>query len=294
MPVYCTVREMGRMNQIRQAIAALGTGLGPDVLGQCRALFEDQQSALLAQVPVSVADVAYGSHERHRLDIYRPMDGDPAPIVIFVHGGGFLKGDKGGATDWANANVGRMAAQAGFLGVVINYRLAPDHVWPAGPEDVASVVNWLKDHGAQHGGDPDRIVLIGTSAGAVHVAGYLKLAGDRDIRAAILLSGLYGYTPLDQRDMLYYGDPALYPARMPLEAIASTSLPLLLACAEFDPPRFQAEFLGLMQDRLTRHGAMPRAVIQSGHNHYSMAMHLGTADRRLSDEVCAFVRENTN
>ncbi|WP_311268390.1 alpha/beta hydrolase [Sphingobium sp. WCS2017Hpa-17] len=278
---------------VRQSISALGTGLGPDVLGQCRALFDAEQSALLAQVPVTAGDVSYGPHERHCLDLYRPQDDDPAPIIVFVHGGGFLKGDKGGTNDWPNANVGRMAAQAGFVGVVLNYRLAPDHVWPAGTEDVASVVGWLKANIAQHGGDPERIVLMGTSAGAVHVAGYLKLAGAADIRAAILLSGLYGYTPLDQRDTLYYGDPALYPDRMPLEAVASTSLPLLLACAEFDPPRFQAEFLGLMQDRLARHGTMPRAFIHSGHNHYSMAMHLGTGDRRLSDEICAFVRETT-
>ena len=281
------------MNQIRQAIAALGTDLGPHVLDQCRALFDDEQMALLAQVPVSVADVSYGPHERHRVDIYRPLGSDPAPIIVFVHGGGFLKGDKGGADAWPNANVGRMAAQAGFLGVVINYRLAPGHVWPAGAEDVASVVAWLKDNVAQHGGDPDRIVLMGTSAGAVHVAGYLKRVRDRDIRAAILLSGLYGYTPLDARDMLYYGEPALYPDRMPMEAVAATSLPLLVACAQFDPPRFQAEFLGLMQDRLARHGTMPRALILSGHNHYSMPMHLGTADRRLADEICAFVRDTT-
>ena len=93
--------------------------------------------------------------------------------------------------------------------------------------------------------------------------------------------------------MLYYGEPALYPDRMPMEAVAATSLPLLVACAQFDPPRFQAEFLGLMQDRLARHGTMPRALILSGHNHYSMPMHLGTADRRLADEICAFVRDTT-
>lgn len=281
------------MNQIRQSIAAMGTDLGPDVLSQCRALFDADQSALREQVPVTVADIAYGPHERHRLDLYRPQGSNLAPVLVFVHGGGFLKGDKGGVDAWPNANVGRMAAQAGFVGGVINYRLAPDNVWPAGSEDVAAVVAWLKAHAAQHGGDPERIVLMGTSAGSVHVAGYLKLAGVRDIRAAILLSGLYGYTPLDERDTYYYGDPALYPDRMPLDAVASTSLPLFLACAEFDPPRFQAEFLGLMQDRRTRHGAMPRAFIHSGHNHYSMAMHLGTADRRLSDEICAFVRETT-
>lgn len=284
------------MNDSRHSIAAMGTSLGPDVLAQCRALFDAEQSALQADVPVTQSDIAYGPHERHRLDIYAPADArGPVPVLVFVHGGGFLKGDKGGdgPDGWANANVGRMAAQAGFVGVVINYRLAPDAMWPSGPEDIAAVVAWIKDHAAAHGGDPDRIVLMGTSAGAVHVAGYLKLAGDRDIRAAILLSGLYGHSPIDARDMLYYGDPALYPDRMPLDAVVATALPLLLVCAEFDPPRFQAEFLCLMQDRLARHGAMPRAFIHSGHNHYSMAMHLGTADRRLADEICAFVRDVT-
>lgn len=284
------------MSDIRHAIAAMGTSLGPDVLTQCRALFDTEQSAFQAAVPVTQGDIAYGPHERHRLDIYAPLDATgPAPVLVFVHGGGFLKGDKGssggGADAWPNANVGRMAAQAGFVGVVINYRLAPDHMWPAGAEDVAAVVAWLKVHVAQHGGDPDRIVLAGTSAGAVHVAGYLKLAGDADICGAVLLSGLYGYTPLDERDMLYYGDTALYPERMPMEAVAATNLPLFVACAEFDPPRFQAEFLGLMQDRLARHGATPRATIMTGHNHYTMPMHLGTADKRLADEICAFVRD---
>ena len=86
------------------------------------------------------------------------------------------------------------------------------------------------------------------------------------------------------------GGPSLAASRA---AVAATSLPLLVACAQFDPPRFQAEFLGLMQDRLARHGAMPRALIVPGHNHYSMPMHLGTADRRLADEICAFVRDTT-
>ncbi len=281
------------MDQVRHAIAALGNDLGPSVLEQCRALFDAEQAALAQAEPVTQANVAYGSDARHRLDLYRLSSGENLPILVFVHGGGFLKGDKGDADDWPNANVGRMAAQAGFLGVVINYRLAPDHVWPAGAQDVAGVVAWLKDHAAHQGGDPARIVLMGTSAGAVHVAAYLKLAGSGDVRAAILLSGLYGYTPLDSRDCLYYGDPALYPDRMPMEAVASTDLPLLLACAEFDPPRFQAEFVSLMQDRLGRHGTMPHGTILSGHNHYSMALHLGTADRRLADEICAFVRDHT-
>jgi acetyl esterase/lipase len=276
-------------------IADFGRALGPDVLAGVRALYDEEQQALAAAHPATASDLAYGDHPRHRLDLYAPADAEAVPIVVFVHGGGFLKGDKGGAAAWTNANVGRMAAAAGMLGVVINYRLAPDDVWPSGAQDVAAAVAWLKANAADHGGDPASIVLVGTSAGAVHVAGWLKLVGEaaarRDVRAAVLLSGLYGYTPLDARDELYYGEVALYPERMPLEAVAATALPLLVACAEYDPPRFQAEFAGLLQDRLDRHGALPAALIQRGHNHYSMTMHLGTADRRLADAICAFVRD---
>ena len=81
---------------------------------------------------------------------------------------------------------------------------------------------------------------------------------------------------------------------MPREAVAATTLPLLVACAHFDPPRFQAEFLGLMQERLTRHGAMPRAYVAAGHNHYTMTLHLGSRDTRLADEIVAFVRETAD
>ena len=133
---------------------------------------------------------------------------------------------------------------------------------------------------------------MGTSAGAVHVAGFLKLRPDHGdlLRGAVLLSGLYGYTPLDPRDERYYG-ASDYAARMPREAVAATTLPLLLACAQYDPPRFQTEFLGLMTQRLERHGALPRSVTLSGHNHYTMAMHLGTADRRLATEIARFVKD---
>ncbi|MFD2779896.1 alpha/beta hydrolase [Novosphingobium pokkalii] len=106
-----------------------------------------------------------------------------------------------------------MAAQAGLIGAVINYRLAPDHTWPAGSEDVLAALDWLVAHVADHGGDPQRIVLMGTSAGAVHVAGAIRLRPDLAVRGAVLLSGLYGHTPLDERDMAYYGPAESYAAR---------------------------------------------------------------------------------
>jgi arylformamidase len=273
----------------RGAIAAMGMGLGPDVLEQCRALFDTEQRALVDAVRVAARDLAYGAHERHRLDLYGQAGDGLKPVLLFVHGGGFVLGDKGDS-GWANAAVGRMAAQRGWIGAVMNYRLAPDAPWPAGSEDVAAAVDYLRANVAEHGGDPARIVVMGTSAGAVHVSGFLKLRPDhRDlVRGAVLLSGLYGYTPIDPKDERYYGRQD-YAAKAPLEAVAGTDLPLFVACSQYDPARFQAEFLGLMQDRIARHGTMPRSLILPGHNHYTMAMHLGTSDRRLEGEIADFM-----
>ena len=285
---------MMQQERTRTAIARLGREIDPGVLARVHELFGEEQKLLAARQPATATDLPYGDHPRQRLDVYAPPGAAGAPILLWVHGGGFMRGDKGSAEHWPNTNVGRMAARAGLLGVVINYRLAPDHGWPAGGEDVAAAVDWLKANAAQYGGDPERIVLAGTSAGAVHVATYLQLRPHvREVRGAVLLSGLYGIAPFsDMRDLAYYGeDRSLHAARAPLEAVTETEVPLLVACSEFDPPRFQAEFVGLLQRRLERHGALPRSHIGSGHNHYSLAYHLGTSDTRLEDEIVQFVRE---
>lgn len=270
----------------------MGTGLGPDTLAACRALFDTQQRALAATVPVLAQDLAYGPDPRQRLDVYGTVTTTPKPVVVFVHGGGFVLGDKGGE-QWPNAAVGRMAARNGWIGAVINYRLAPDAMWPAGSEDVGAAIRFLRANAGTYGGDPQRIVAMGTSAGAVHVSGYLRLTPHhtQEIAGAVLLSGLYGYTPIVARDERYYGSPSTYRDKAPLEAVATTRLPLLVACAQYDPDRFQAEFIGLMNDRRARHGTMPRGLIVTDHNHYSLAMHLGTGDTRLEQEIAAFIED---
>ncbi|KPF87936.1 esterase [Novosphingobium sp. AAP83] len=268
-----------------QATAAMGLELGPHVVEACRALYAADHAALAARVPVLAPDCPYGPHERQRLDLYRIAPVGDLPVVLFVHGGGFRMGDKAGG-----ANVARTMAEAGFLGAAMNYRLLPDARWPEGGEDVVAAVEWLHANGAAHDGDTARIVVVGTSAGAVHIATALRLRPDLPLAGAVLLSGLYGHTPLDARDEPYYGPDAQYPQRMPREAMAQTTIPLFVACAQFDPPRFQAEFLGLMQDRLRVHGTMPAGMIVPGQNHYSLAMHIGGADRRLTDAIVDFIK----
>lgn len=274
----------------RPALSAMGNVLGPDVLAAVQDLYREEQSIHAAAQPAALVDATYGGDPRQRLDLYAPPNAADVPIVLWVHGGGFLRGDKGGGADAPfNAHAGRWAARAGMLGAVMNYRLAPAAAWPAGGEDVVAAVAWLRKHAATYGGDPARIVLVGTSAGAVHVAGALRLDPALPIAGAVLLSGLYGFTPLDARDEQYYGSPEDYGTRMPMAAVVDTALPLLLAGAEYDPPRFQAELVGLLQARLAAHGRMPRAYIASGHNHFSLAYHLGTADTRLADEILSFI-----
>ena len=279
----------------RTTIAAMGRVLNPAVLAGVQSLYRPAQDAFAAALPVSAADIPYGPDPRQRLDLYGPGGiAEPAPILLWVHGGGFLRGEKSSPDHPYNAHAGRWAARHGMLGAVMNYRLAPDHGWPAGGEDVGLAIGWLRAHAAERGGDPDRIVVMGTSAGAVHVAAHLMLRPDAGGAAAVvLLSGLYGFTPLDERDMLYYGAPELYPARMPRDAIVATTVPLFVAGAEYDPPRFQAELIGLLAARLERHGALPRTAIVAGHNHFSLAYHLGTADTRLADDVLAFIGDAT-
>ncbi|MEO6092552.1 MAG: alpha/beta hydrolase [Novosphingobium sp.] len=274
----------------------MGRELSPQMLAAVQELYAAEQQVLAGAFPASASDLAYGPHERQRLDLYRSDCREPAPVIIWVHGGGFVRGDKGDATRWPNAHFGRVAARAGYVGVVINYRLAPDHGWPAGGEDLLAAIQWCRTRAAEHGGDAQRIILAGTSAGAAHVATALQLGGGLEgVRGAVLLSGLYGVMPYDDpRDIAYYGaDASSHAERAPLEALVASAVPLFVACAEFDPPRFQSEWLGLLQQRFARHGVLSRNFFGSGHNHFSLAYHLGSADRRLEDELIEFVQDVT-
>jgi acetyl esterase/lipase len=98
----------------------------------------------------------------------------PRPVLVFIHGGGFSRGAKHTPGSPFYDNVGLWAVDHGLIGVTINYRLAPQFQWPSGIEDLTLVVEWLKSHVAEYGGDPDKIFLWGHSAGAAHVADYVS------------------------------------------------------------------------------------------------------------------------
>ena len=135
-----------------------------------------------------------GEHERQRLDVF-PVEGSGAPVVLFVHGGGFVSGDKQVSPPFYS-NVGRYFAAHDIVGACMNYRYAPAGGWPAAAHDVEAAVSWLLDRADLYGGNPQHLIVIGQSAGGCHVATWLfepSLQGGKQdqISGAVLMSGFY-------------------------------------------------------------------------------------------------------
>jgi acetyl esterase len=110
-----------------------------------------------------IHDIPYDSTQaHHHLDVYRPTRrAGPLPVVLYVHGGGFRILSKD--THWLMA---KAFSRRGYVVFNINYRLAPKHPFPAAIEDACAALAWVKENAARFGGDPDRLVLAGESAGA--------------------------------------------------------------------------------------------------------------------------------
>ncbi|MBL9142052.1 MAG: alpha/beta hydrolase [Verrucomicrobiaceae bacterium] len=116
------------------------------------------------------------------LDAYVPEGSGPFATCILVHGGGFTKGDKQSFIK----PLFEPLAKAGFVWFTINYRLAPQHQWPACADDVATAIKWVKAHAADYKADPKRIALIGESAGG-HLVSWAGVTGEGDTRVAAVV-----------------------------------------------------------------------------------------------------------
>jgi acetyl esterase len=110
-----------------------------------------------------IEDLEYARHggEALRLDILQPRGAGPHPVLIYLHGGGFAIGSKRTHRPLAAAYAAR-----GYLVCNVDYRLAPQHPFPAAIEDACAAWSWAADHAADYGGDTGRMALAGESAGA--------------------------------------------------------------------------------------------------------------------------------
>ena len=279
-------------NDVWEQIRRLGYDLTPDQIQATMVLM-----APLAPQPgpdvVVHRDVAYGTDPRHRLDIFVPSAraAAPLPVIVFVHGGGFVRGDKGAPDAPFYNNVGLWAARSGCIGVTMTYRLAPAAAWPAGSEDVGGAVQFLRANIERWGGDPRRIFPVGQSAGAVHVAGYVAVSGSH-VAGAIMVSGIYDIARADRNPFqaAYYGEDATrYPEQSTLEKLAETSLPCFYTVSEFDPPDFQRQAAWVVEAHTSRQGRWPRMIQLAGHNHLSSVLQIGSAMDTLGPELLRFI-----
>lgn len=120
------------------------------------------------QLASDIAYVAGSTNEDHTLDVYHPAlvsGAAPRPVVVYVHGGGWGRGDKR-----LGKSMAPLYVENGALFVSVNYRLAPQNKYPTFLHDLAAATRWIKDNIARYGGDPERMVLVGHSAGAHLVA----------------------------------------------------------------------------------------------------------------------------
>ena len=206
-----------------------------------------------------------------------------------MHGGGFVAGNKRSDDSPFYDNLMLWAVANGLVGVNITHRLAPTHPWPAAQQDIAAALRWVQANIAAHGGDGQRIILAGHSAGAAHLAQYLAhpalRLGNDGVRGAILISGIYDTVRITPNPYLhaYFGDdPAQLAARSALPGLLQAGVPLFIASAELDPPDFsqQAALLGIPHYQL------------AGHSHISEIFAVGSGDNALGEAMRHFIAQD--
>jgi triacylglycerol lipase len=290
---YRPAVDLGMPPELATELAAIGARIEAQKTGELYApLHPKEPYPWLALA----RDQKYGPHERNALDVFSSADpGRGKPVVVFVHGGGFARGSKHTEGTPFYDNIGLWAVSRDLVGVTLNYRLSPESVWPSGIEDLTAAVAWLEANVARYGGDPDKIVLWGHSAGAAHVADYVANAAKRSVDAglagAVLTSGFYDLGTEVSVWKVYYGeDLSTYAERSSLPGLVATNVPLFVNDAELDPDMFREETDKLIAARAAA-GKPVTSVHLKGHSHISETYAVGTGDRSLSGPMLVFIRK---
>ena len=289
---------------LRREMAELGRRWGEDIPGHVRTMMA-RFSALLADSPKDGVEVTrnipYGSHPRQQLDVFRGGARGPLPVLIFVHGGAFVDGERD-RTPEVYSNVLYYFARHGVLGINMEYRLAPEHRYPSGSQDVAAAVQWARRHVGEHGGDPERIFLVGHSAGAAHAGSYaydrrLQPAFGPGIAGLVVLSGrvraeMLPENPNAPKVAAYYGpDPAVHADASAVTHVSPGSVPTMIAIGEYENPLLDVHCAELFHRLAAAKRRAPRFVWLAGHNHTSVIAHFNTAEDRLGREMLEFIQQ---
>ncbi|MEO7504680.1 MAG: alpha/beta hydrolase [Sphingomicrobium sp.] len=290
------------------ALCPMGGGLRdcvraalPKLSENCRKAISDRAGANAVR-PEGMTELAYGSDPKQRIDFVRPVLNRTVPLIVHIHGGGWSIGDKTHA-------IGAKAAHFNGLGwafASVNYRLVPAATVEQQAGDVASAVAYLRAHAIERGLDPDRIVLMGHSAGA-HLAAlvasdpaYFKAAGVpmAAVRGVVLLDGA-GYNVTQQMarpgnmvsgmyDAAFGRDPRRQAALSPTRHAAAPNVAdwLIMPVATRRDSTAQSSALAAA---LTRAGTRATVVPVPDTNHAALNRQLGVAGDFATGRVDAFL-----
>jgi acetyl esterase/lipase len=190
--------------------------------------------------------------------IYIPSSGGPLPVIVYYHGGGFL----GGSLDIADSPARLLAANLGVIVVAAGYRLAPEHPFPAATDDTFGALQWVHESIADYGGDAEKIVIMGDSAGAtlaaiaalrardagIDLAGQILVSPAIDAESSTLSRIEFATGPLLTEAAIqgmwstYLSGAEIGPLAAPSRAATLAGLaPALVITVELDPLRDEAE-----------------------------------------------------
>ncbi len=242
------------------------------------------------------------------LDLYAPKPATNCPVLVMIHGGGWCIGDKAGAN--VGLNKARFFVAEGFVYISINYRLSPAVRHPAHVRDVARALAWVHDHVAEYGGDSERIVIMGHSAGA-HLAALVatdtRRLAEREkkldiIKGVILLDGAGYNLPKHLSDpsgpalrgmflKAFGDDPAGWVDPSPLLHVApdkGTPPFLIFHAGQRRTAREQSRALA---EALRKAGGAAQVVHAPDRDHGSMNTCIGRPGDPYTEAVMAFLRE---
>ncbi|TPV61117.1 alpha/beta hydrolase [Aestuariibacter sp. GS-14] len=209
-----------------------------------------------ARIPATLRDVPYGTDPANTLDVYTSNGLINAPLILLVHGGAWRFGDKDNRA--VITNKVKHWLPKGYVVVSINYRMLPDTGPLAQADDVSNAIAYAQTHAAEWGADPEKVILIGHSAGA-HLVALVNAQASAGLLNNKIPSAWLGTIALDsaafdvvaimQRQdppALYrraFGtDPAYWQTSSPIHVLTNTIPPLLAVCSTLraDKPCEQA------------------------------------------------------
>jgi arylformamidase len=269
-------------------------------------------SIAIAAEPRVQRDVPYEQpvNERQMLDIYAPSSAKNRPIIFWIHGGGWMAGDKSGVKLKPAAFVDR-----DFVFVALNYRFVPKATIKEIAGDVAKALRWVHDNAGNYGGDTNAIFVMGHSAGAQLAA--LVCIDDRYLKAeGLSLPMLKGCVPLDgdtydvvtqvkmveaiqQRPFFdshrrkFGHDAALEELSAVTHVARDKGIPPFLIIHIADRPESRTGLQShLLATRLIHHGGVPAKVLAvPGKTHVTLDSDLGTPGDATTDAILQFVDE---